>query len=49
MLYVIELIKIELKKKNIIINSVELDNLVWLMGKKNNKKSIAHHTITIFY
>ena len=50
MLYVLELIKEELKKKNIIINSVDLDNLIWWMGKKNeNKKSIVHHTVTIFY
>ncbi len=50
MLYVIELIKEELKKKNVNINSVELDNIIWLMGKKNqDRKSISHHTITIFY
>ena len=50
MLYVIELIKNELKKKNVIINSVELDNLIWVIGKKNQtKKSVPHHTITIFY
>ena len=50
MLYVIEIIKEKLKEKNIIINSVELDNLIWHMGKKNKgKKSIVHHTITIFY
>lgn len=50
MLYVIEIIKEELERKNILINSVELDNLIWLMGKRNkDKKSIEHHTITIFY
>ena len=50
MLYIIELIKDELSKKNILINSVELDYLIWWMGKKNkDRKSIAHHTITIFY
>ena len=50
MLYVIELIKDKLKQKNILINAVELDNLIWWMGKKNkDRKSIAHHTITIFY
>ena len=48
MLYVIEIIKDVLKQNNIIINSVELDNLIWMMGKKN-KKSNTHHTITIFY
>ena len=50
MLYVIEIIKEELERKNILINSVELDNLIWLMGKRNkDKKSIEHHTTTIFY
>lgn len=50
MLYVIELIKEELKNNNILINSVELDNLIWWIGKKNkDRKSVAHHTITIFY
>lgn len=50
MLYVIEIIKEKLKKHNITINSVELDNLIWLMGKKNkDRKSIAHHTTTIYY
>ena len=48
MLYVIEIIKESLKQKGIIVNSVELDNLIWCMGKKN-KKSNTHHTITIFY
>lgn len=49
MLYVIELIKNKLKEKNIIVNSVELDNIIWWMGKKIDRKSIAHHTITIYY
>lgn len=50
MLYVIEIIKEELKKKKILINSVELDNLIWWIGKKNkDRKTPAHHTITIFY
>ena len=49
MLYIIELIKEKLIKRNIIINSVELDNLIWWMGKKINRKSPVHHTITIFY
>lgn len=48
MLYVIELIKEKLLKKGIVINSVELDNIIWKMGKKN-KKSPAHHTVTIYY
>lgn len=50
MLYVIELIKEKSKNKDILFNSAHLDNLIWWMGKKNkNRKSIAHHTITIFY
>ena len=48
MLYIIEIIKEKLRQKGIVINSVELDNLIWWMGKKN-KKSNAHHTVTIFY
>lgn len=48
MLYIIELIKENLLTKGISVNSVELDNLIWLMGKKN-KKSLAHHTVTIYY
>jgi len=49
MLYIIELIKERLANEDIIINSVELDNLIWWMGKKINRKSTSHHTITIFY
>lgn len=50
MLYVIELIKEDLANKNISINSVELDNIIWLIGKQNQKhKSEVHHTVTIFY
>ena len=49
MLYVIELIKEKLKDKGIIINSVELDNIIWLMGKKMSNRSNSHHTVTVFY
>ena len=49
MLYLIELIKDKLKDKDIIVNSVELDNLIWWMGKKIDRKSVAHHTMTIYY
>ena len=49
MLYLIELIKDKLKDKDIIVNSVELDNLIWWMGKKIDCKSVAHHTMTIYY
>ena len=49
MLYIIELIKEKLKAKGIIVNSVELDNLIWLMGKRLDKRSNSHHTVTIYY
>lgn len=49
MLYIIELIKNKLKDKGVIVNSVELDNLIWWMGKKIDRKSNSHHTITIYY
>ena len=49
MLYLIEVIKYKLKAKDIIVNSVELDNLIWWMGKKIDHKSVAHHTVTIYY
>ena len=49
MLYIIEIIKDKLKSKGVIVNSVELDNLIWWMGKKIEKKGLAHHTITIYY
>lgn len=50
MLYVIEIIKEYFNEKGSSINSVELDNLIWLIGKNNkNRKSVAHHTITIYY
>lgn len=50
MLYLIELIKEKLIDKDIIINSIELDNIIWWMYKKNvSFKSNVHHTITIYY
>ena len=50
MLYVIEIMKQYFQDNAISINSVELDNLIWLLGKNNkDRKSIAHHTITIYY
>ena len=50
MLYVIEIMKQFFQDNAISINSVELDNLIWLLGKNNkDRKSIAHHTITIYY
>ena len=47
-LYVIELLKERLNKEGISIPSVELDNIIWNIGRKY-KKSKSHHTITIFY
>lgn len=47
-LYVIELIKEKLKKENILVPSIELDNILWNIGRKY-KKSKSHHTITCFY
>ena len=49
MLYIIDVIKERLKEKDVIVNSVELDNLIWWMGKKTEHKSTAHHTVTIYY
>ena len=49
MLYVIECIKEKLKEKNIIVNSVELDSLIWWMGKRLTDRSNSHHTVTIYY
>jgi len=49
MIYALELIKEELINKRVIINSLELDNLVWNMGKKNKPTLPYHHTITIAY
>lgn len=49
MLYVIELIKNKLKEKNIIVNSVELDSIIWHMGKKITNRGNSHHTVTIYY
>lgn len=48
MLYVIEIIKNELLDRGIKICSVELDNIIWNIGKIN-KKSKSHHTVTIYY
>ena len=48
-LYIIELIKNKLQEKNIIINAVDLDNVIWNMGKKMLDRSNSHHTITIYY
>lgn len=49
MLFVLEIIKNKLKEKNININSVELDNLIWNMGTKKENTLPYHHTVTIYY
>lgn len=49
MLYVIEIIKEELNKRNIKVNSIELDNIIWLMGKRIGHNTPVHHTETIYY
>ena len=50
MLYSIELLKEELKKSNVIINSIKLDNLIWAMYKSKAKtRKKTHHTVTIYY
>lgn len=46
MLYVIELIKERLDNK---VNSIELDNIIWLKGKKIIHITKVHHTKTIYY
>ena len=49
MLYVIELVKDKLSKKDININSVELDNVIWNETRTRERISNSHHTVTIFY
>ena len=47
-LYLLEVIKKELKKRKIILNSLELDNILWCMSRKN-RITKPHHTISIYY
>ena len=47
-IYIIELIKKNLLKKHIKINSIELDNIIWKFGN-DKKKTKNHHTLTTFY
>ena len=49
MLYALELMKKKLKEMGKEINSVELDNLIWKMGRKKKNNLPYHHTVTIFY
>lgn len=47
MLYVLEIMKQHLKSKNIIINSVDLDNIIWKYAR--NLLGTHHMTDTIYY
>ena len=50
MLYAIELIKIRLHQIQININSVQIDNALWLLSKNKEFKEKPHHlTKTIYY
>lgn len=50
MLYAIELIKNKLYQKGIIMNSVQIDNALWLLSKNKEFKDKPHHlTKTIYY
>ena len=50
MLYAIELIKIRLHQIQIDINSVQIDNALWLLSKNKEFKEKPHHlTKTIYY
>ena len=47
-LYVLELMKKELSKKNIIVSSIELDNILCNISR-TCKSTKPHHTISIYY
>ena len=50
MLYTIELIKEKLHQKGINMNSLEIDNALWLLSKNKEYKEKPHHlTKTIYY
>lgn len=50
MLYAIELIKEKLHQKGINMNSVQIDNALWLLSKNKEFKDKPHHlTKTIYY
>lgn len=48
-LYVLELIKEQLQKRHINVNSVELDNIIWNTRNNKNNKRPYHHTKNIYY
>lgn len=47
-LYALELIKRELNKRNIKLNTVEMDNIIWKM-RKNKKYSILAEMLIFYY
>jgi hypothetical protein len=47
MLYALELIKEYLSNKGIILNTIMLDNIIWLSGR--NIEAEHHRTKSIFY
>lgn len=50
MLYAIELIKEKLHQEGINMNSVQIDNALWLLSKNKKYKDKPHHlTKTIYY
>lgn len=49
MLYVIEFAKNKLNSTGKKVNSIQLDNLIWQMGRKKQNILPYHHTVTIFY
>ena len=49
MIYCVKLLKEELEKKNIYIDEVFLDNILWNKGKNTKNKYHHHRTKTIYY
>lgn len=48
-LYALELIKEELRRNNINLNSIQIDNIIWNMRTKLEHIIPVHRTITIYY
>ena len=48
-LYALELIKDALKEKDIYLNSIEIDNIIWSMRTSEEHNLPVHKTITIYY
>lgn len=49
MIFAVELLKLELNKKDIYIDSVVLDSMLWNYGKKIVSNLLHHRTRTIYY